>query len=50
MTFKQLKLGRRGVQHTRRPRPERDPRPAKPERVVRYHSLSLPSLYTRDIK
>ncbi len=50
MTFKQLKLGRRGEQRVRRPRPERDPRPHKPAPVLRYHSLSLPSLYTREFK
>jgi hypothetical protein len=46
MTMKPLKLGRR-TPHGRRQRPARDPRPVKPERPMRYHSLSLPSLFTR---
>ena len=50
MSMKQLKLGRRGEHRVRRPRPERDPRPVKSAPVVRYHSLSLPSIYTREFK
>jgi hypothetical protein len=50
MTIKQLKLGRSREHRRKWQRPPRDPRPVKAERPVRYHSLSLPSLYTRDIR
>jgi hypothetical protein len=46
MTIKPLKLGRR-AHNERRQRPVGDPRPVRPERPMRYHSLSLPSMFTR---
>ena len=50
MTIKVLRLPRHGGQTDKRRRSERDPRPIKPQRPVRYHSLSLPSLYTREVR